>query len=154
MGYLSNNLDLVISYAEEVKKSYEEIEKELLYYKNAQMLEAGFRTVDIIFGWNNVFSQVGHFCDSIINVLDNYYLWTPIKYSVILIVGFYIGMFFVAYFAQEMHVVDFSDLAEQAKQQGGIYIENKDNFINDVLTRANFEKGEVIKEFQVWKVKK
>jgi hypothetical protein len=49
-----NCYDLVIlSYAEEPvtnKKTYEELQNELQRYKNIYAIEAGFRTVDIIFG--------------------------------------------------------------------------------------------------------
>jgi hypothetical protein len=47
---------LIISFADEYvnnntqKKTYEELQQELQVYKNIHMLEAGFRTVDIIFG--------------------------------------------------------------------------------------------------------
>lgn len=87
---------LIISYAEDYvqntqKKTYEELQAELQAYKNIHMLEAGFRTIDIIFGWNNVFSSVGSFCDSIINILENNYLWTPLKWTVIIGTCMYIG---------------------------------------------------------------
>jgi len=73
--YVSNITIDVVAFAEEPRKSYEELQQELSFYKKATMVEAGFRTIDIIFGWNNVFSNVGHFFDNIITVLDSYYLW-------------------------------------------------------------------------------
>jgi hypothetical protein len=127
------------------------------------MLEAGFRTVDIIFGWNNVFTSVGHFCDNIINVLDSYYLWTPLKYTTVLVLGIVLGSILVHLSG---HVVDFTELAERAIHDVhhgagiGVYIPDKDVFIEEVLTKAGFEKGPVITDLtgkigniQAWKVK-
>jgi len=68
-------------------KTYEELQQELEDLKKAQLVEVGFRTIDIIFGWNNVFYAVVDFCDQIINVLDNYYLWKPIKWGMYIYVG-------------------------------------------------------------------
>ena len=141
---LNGNINV---FAEEFtnKKSYEQIEKELQVYKNIHMVEAGFRTIDIIFGWNNVFASVGHFCDNIINVLDSYYLWTPLKWTVIVGVSIYIGMAIVL--VMQGDVIELSSLSSFCVEETSntIMIMDDKQFISEIMQKAGYSLTDTIK---------
>jgi len=49
--YVTDIITFDVVFAEDNnKKSYEQLQQELNMYKNKEMLEIGFRTIDIIFG--------------------------------------------------------------------------------------------------------
>ena len=137
------------------KKSYEELEKELQIYKNIHVVEAGFRTIDIIFGWNNVFTSVGHFCDNIINVLDSYYLWTPLKWTVIMGIGVYIGMMIVL--VVQGDVIEISSISSFYSEGtvNSIMIGDEKKFIGEIMEKAGYKITDTINgingDIQFWK---
>ena len=85
----------ILSYAEEYREQENvlALKQELERYKRAQKVELGFRTIDIIFGWNNIFKVAYNLFDSITEMLDEYYLWKPIKYGTLIFLSFvFIGI--------------------------------------------------------------
>ena len=149
--YVSNITIDVVAFAEEPRKSYEELQQELSFYKKATMVEAGFRTIDIIFGWNNVFSNVGHFFDNIITVLDSYYLWTPIKYITIFSIGFIVACGVINNILGIDSPTDLAELiASLPKDQSGFIIKDNNEFVKIVMNAFCFEQKEIVNEVIVW----